>query len=105
MPVRHLLTALLPYLLCLPLLAIPRVLAQGLPELGEPAQAALTPLQERVLGQSIMKEARRDPDFYDDAEVTDYVVRVGNRLAADQRVCTARRTHRRAHRVDRRFAK
>ena len=82
MPVRYLLTPFLPYLLCLPLLAMPRVLAQGLPELGEPAQAALTPLQERVLGQSIMKEARRDPDFYDDAEVTDYIVRVGNRLAA-----------------------
>lgn len=70
------------YLLALLLLVIPRVLAQGLPELGEPAQSALTPMQERVLGQSIMKEARRDPDFYDDAEVTDYVTRVGNQLAA-----------------------
>jgi predicted Zn-dependent protease len=70
------------HLFALLLLVIPRVLAQGLPELGEPAQSVLTPVQERVLGQSIMKEARRDPDFYDDAEVTDYVARVGNRLAA-----------------------
>ena len=64
------------------LLAIPTVLAQGLPELGEPSQSAFTPVQERLLGQSIMREARRDPTYYDDAEVTDYVSRVGNRLAS-----------------------
>jgi predicted Zn-dependent protease len=64
------------------LLAVPTVMAQALPELGEPAQSALTPLQERLLGQSIMIEARRDPGYYDDAEVTDYITRVGNRLAA-----------------------
>src|SRR5258706_99693 len=29
-----------------------------------------------------MREIRRDADYYDDAEVTDYVARVGNRLAA-----------------------
>ena len=69
-------------LLAIFLLAAPAVLAQALPELGEPAQAALTPLQERLLGQSIMKEARRDPGYYDDAEATDYLTRVGNRLAA-----------------------
>jgi len=64
------------------LMAIPVVLAQGLPELGDPARAAFTPQQERALGQRIMREARRDPTFYEDAEVTDYVTRVGNRLAA-----------------------
>lgn len=69
-------------ILALLLFAIPVVLAQGLPELGDPSQAAFTPLQERTLGQTIMREVRRDPDFYDDAEVTDYVVRIGNRLAA-----------------------
>lgn len=68
-------------LLALSLLAVPTVLAQALPELGEPAQASLTPLQEKLLGQSIMREARRDASFYDDPEVTDYVTRVGNRLA------------------------
>jgi beta-barrel assembly-enhancing protease len=62
--------------------AMPVVLAQGLPDLGDPSQAAFTPLQERMLGQRIMREARRDPTYYDDAEVTDYVSRVGNRLAA-----------------------
>ncbi len=68
--------------LAIGLLAVPAVLAQALPELGEPAQSALTPLQERLIGQSIMKEARRDPGFYDDPEVTDYITGVGNRLSA-----------------------
>ena len=70
------------------LLAIAAVLgvltgwAQSLPDLGEPAQAALSATQERLLGQSIMRQARRDPDFYDDPEATDYITRVGARLAA-----------------------
>ncbi len=69
-------------ILALVLSAVPAVLAQGLPELGDPSQSAFTPLQERTLGQTIMREARRDPTYYDDAEVTDYITRVGNRLAA-----------------------
>ena len=70
------------HILAVLLFAMPTVLGQNLPELGESAQSALTPLQERQLGQSIMKEARADPAYYDDAEVTDYITRVGNRLAA-----------------------
>ncbi len=58
------------------------VTAQNLPDLGEAAQSTFTPAQERQLGQSIMKEARADPAFYADAEVTDYVSAVGNRLAS-----------------------
>lgn len=69
-------------ILALILSTVPVVLAQRLPDLGDPSQAAFTPLQERMLGQRIMREARRDPTYYDDAEVTDYVARVGNRLAA-----------------------
>jgi predicted Zn-dependent protease len=64
------------------LMAIPAVLAQSLPDLGDAAQAVFTPAQERTLGRSIMREVRRDPSYYDDAEVTDYVARVGNRLVA-----------------------
>ncbi len=70
------------YFLAVLLLTMPAVLAQSLPDLGEAAQSALSPAQERQLGQSIMKEARTDPSFYDDAEVTDYITSVGNRLAA-----------------------
>ncbi|MBI2509349.1 MAG: M48 family metallopeptidase [Betaproteobacteria bacterium] len=63
------------------LLAVPRVLAEGLPDLGEVTQVAFTPLQERRLGESIMREIRADRSFFDDAEATDYINSLGNRLA------------------------
>ncbi|MGH8634050.1 MAG: M48 family metallopeptidase, partial [Burkholderiales bacterium] len=69
-------------LLAAALLAVPGVLAQGLPDLGDVAQASFTPLQERRLGESIMREIRADRDYYDDAEATDYVNSLGKRLAA-----------------------
>jgi len=69
--------------LVLLLLAIPRALAEGLPDLGEVAQAGFTPLQERRLGEDIMREIRADRSYYDDAEATDYVNKLGNRLAAN----------------------
>jgi predicted Zn-dependent protease len=68
--------------LILLLLAMPRALAQGLPDLGDVSQATLTPLQERRLGESIMREIRADRAYYDDAEATDYLNGLGNRLAA-----------------------
>lgn len=67
-------------LLLVILLAIPNVLAEGLPELGDAAQVSLSPLQERRLGDSIMREARADPSYYDDAEMTEYINSLGNRL-------------------------
>jgi len=63
------------------LLAVPRALAEGLPDLGDIAQAGFTPLQERRIGESIMREIRADRSFYDDAEATDYINALGNRLA------------------------
>lgn len=56
--------------------------AEGLPDLGEVAQSALTPLQERRLGESIMREIRADRSFFDDAEATDYINSLGYRLAS-----------------------
>ncbi|HET9404465.1 MAG TPA: M48 family metalloprotease [Burkholderiales bacterium] len=64
------------------LFATPGVLAQGLPELGDAAQSGFTPLQERRLGESIMREIRADRTYYDDAEATDYLAGLGNRLVA-----------------------
>ena len=55
--------------------------AQTLPELGEAAQATLSPQLERKVGESIMREYRHDPDFIDDPEVSAYVNVVGRRLA------------------------
>jgi len=64
------------------LLAVPGVLAQGLPDLGDVAQAGFTPLQERRMGEAIMREIRADRAYYDEAEATDYVNNLGNRLAS-----------------------
>ncbi len=64
------------------LLAVPGAFAEGLPELGEAAQAGLSPQQERQLGESIMREIRADHGFLDDAEATDYINSLGNRLAS-----------------------
>jgi predicted Zn-dependent protease len=55
---------------------------QNLPDLGESAQSELTPQAERRIGEQIMREIRRDPDYVDDPEVQDYVRQVGYRLAA-----------------------
>jgi predicted Zn-dependent protease len=56
--------------------------AQNLPDLGERAQSDLTPQQERRIGEQIMREIRRDPDYIDDPEITAYVQSVGQRLVA-----------------------
>ncbi len=64
------------------LLALPRALAQGLPELGDASQAGFTPAQERRLGESIMREIRADRAYLDDPEATEYLSNLGHRLAA-----------------------
>jgi predicted Zn-dependent protease len=69
---------LLLVLLCVP----PRALAQALPELGDVSAAAITPADERRLGESIMREIRRDPSYLDDPEVADYANSLGSRLTA-----------------------
>lgn len=63
-------------------LVVSGVAAQGLPDLGEVAQAGFTPMQERRLGESIMREIRADRSFYDEAEATDYINALGRRLAS-----------------------
>lgn len=64
------------------LLAAVRAPAQALPDLGDVAQSDFSPLQERQLGESIMREIRADPSYYDDAEAVDYINKLGDRLAA-----------------------
>ncbi|MCX7897397.1 MAG: M48 family metalloprotease [Rhodocyclaceae bacterium] len=60
----------------------PHGLADGLPDLGEVERTALSVAAERRLGERIMLEIRRDPAYLDDAEVADYLGRLGGRLAA-----------------------
>jgi predicted Zn-dependent protease len=69
------------YLLLLLLWLVPRALAEGLPDLGEASQGSFTTMDEKRLGEEIMREIRTDRAFYDDAEATDYVNTLGNRLA------------------------
>ena len=71
-------------LLALCLAFAPPVLAEGLPELGDTAQLALTPQMERRVGEAIMRDIRlRDPAFDDDAEATEYLNVLGNRLVSN----------------------
>src|SRR3954464_14641281 len=68
---------------CFLLLALglaPSVLAEGLPDLGDASQASFTVSDERRLGEEIMREVRADRSYYDDAEATDYMNALGNRL-------------------------
>lgn len=71
-------------LLALFLLLAPPVLAEGLPDLGDTAQLALTPQMERRVGESIMRDIRlHEPDFDEDQEATEYLNVLGNRLVSN----------------------
>ena len=78
---RPLLPALL---LCLGLCApLPMAVAEGLPDLGESAQADLSPLAERRIGESIINQIRtREPGYVNDPEINGYLNRLGTQLAA-----------------------
>lgn len=70
---------LLILLLCAAL--VPRLHAADLPDLGDVAAAEMSPLAERRLGESIIREIRsRDAAYLDDAEVEDYIGGLGRRL-------------------------
>ncbi len=62
------------------LLGVPRVLAQALPDLGDASAAAISPADERRLGEDIMRQIRQDPAYLDDPEAADYVNNLGSRL-------------------------
>ena len=55
---------------------------QNLPDLGDSSQTDITPQVERRIGESIMREIRRDPAYVDDPEIKDYVQSIGHRLVA-----------------------
>jgi len=56
--------------------------ASDLPDLGDVSQAGFSPAQERALGESIMREIRSDPAYWDEPESTDYINNLGHRLAS-----------------------
>ena len=60
----------------------PRAWAQSaLPDLGSVGDLELSPQMERRLGESIVREMRRDPQFIDDPELSEYLGTVGGRLS------------------------
>ena len=58
-------------------------LADELPDLGDVSQSALSPVQERKLGEGIMAQIRSNPAYLDDPEITDYLNSLGYRLVAN----------------------
>ena len=59
-----------------PLLA----LANELPDLGDVSQGTLSLVQEKRLGEGIMRQIRAHPAYLDDPEVADYLNGIGYRL-------------------------
>jgi predicted Zn-dependent protease len=51
-----------------------------LPDLGDSSSATLSPIDERLLGERIMRDIRRDPDYAKDAVFYDYLNTVGQHL-------------------------
>jgi len=76
----------LPAYLLSALLAAHGVVAQAspvaLPDLGDTSLTVISPAQERKLGEELMRKARRQLVFLDDAEVNDYVQQLGQRLVS-----------------------
>jgi predicted Zn-dependent protease len=68
----------------LPLLLLlifsPSTLGDGLPDLGDVSQAALSPLQEREIGQQSMMQIKAGKQFLNDPEINDYLNQIGGKL-------------------------
>jgi predicted Zn-dependent protease len=56
--------------------------APPLPDLGDAGSSELSLSMERRIGETIMRDIRRDPTFLDDAEVSEYLNGLGGRLLA-----------------------
>ncbi len=71
-------------LLCAALFSLSAVgQADELPELGEAARAEFSSQLERRIGERIMNEIRlREPSYVDDADINDYLNRLGRRLVS-----------------------
>ena len=54
--------------------------ADNLPDLGDISQEAISPQQERQIGEQSMFQIRADKSYLDDAEIADYINLLGNSL-------------------------
>lgn len=55
----------------------------NLPDLGDASAAAVSPAQERKLGEDFMRQARRSLAFLDDPEVNTYLQALGARITSN----------------------
>jgi len=60
--------------------AIRAAAAEGLPDLGDAAQIDLSPMQERKLGETVIRQLRAAGGYMNDPEVNDYLNELGHRL-------------------------
>ena len=58
------------------------VLSDGLPDLGDVSQAAISPMQEREIGQQSMMQIRAGKQYLDDPEINEYLNQIGSKLVA-----------------------
>jgi len=75
----------LAWLLVASIAVTPRAFAQltsQLPDLGDAGASELSLATERKIGESIMRDIRRDPAWLDDPEVNEYLNALGGRLVA-----------------------
>jgi predicted Zn-dependent protease len=72
---------LVAFLTALSLLIPAGAAGQPLPDLGGSGEVALSVPVERRLGESIVRDMRRDPQFIDDPEISEYLGVLGARLA------------------------
>jgi predicted Zn-dependent protease len=61
---------------------VPANRASTLPDLGDSAQAVMSPVQERRIGDAAMKQLRAGGAYLEDPEVNDYLNELGQRLVA-----------------------
>jgi len=54
-----------------------------LPELGDDSQTVLTPLEEKAIGEQILRQVATSDDVIEDSEITDYLQALGVRLVAN----------------------
>ena len=81
--VRSLFAAVTLMFAVLPMAVAPQVsVAQSLPTLGDTEREGLSPLTERKLGERIMRDIRRDPDYLDDGPLLEYLNNFGSGLVA-----------------------
>ena len=72
----------LPLWLSLAAVPMPLALADGLPDLGDESQIAVSPLIEKKAGERVMNDIRlHEPSYLDDPEVNGYLENLGRRLA------------------------